>query len=342
LEEQSLLAARLAAQQLSGASSSSVLEATRHLLAVQAQDPRGARLALRVRSSGGRASDVDRALSEERSLVITWVNRGTLHLIAAEDEPLLHRLTTPQLRTGNERRLRQEGVEPAAADRGISVIAKALADTPMTRGQIRTTLDTAGVPTGGQALVHLLFRATLEGLIVRGPVIGGEHAFVLAADWLGKRPTIERERGLAELTRRYLLGHGPAEDRDLARWAQLSLRDARAGLRAIAAELHGSPDGLVDLRRDTRDAALPPPRLLGPFDPLLLGWRSRELVLQGAQGVVTSNGIFRAIALVNGRAAGTWTMPGGRVRLNLWGAPDRGTVAALEDDAKAAETYLSS
>ena len=163
---------------------------------------------------------------------------------------------------------------------------------------------------------------------------------MLVADWLGERPTVDRDRALAELARRYLVGHGPADDRDLAKWAQLPLRDARAGLEAIASELHQRPDGLVDVHRAGPET-LPPPRLLGPFDPLLLGWRSRELVLGDAQGVVTINGIFKPIALIGGRAAGTWTMPGGHVELSLWNEPSRAAAAALRRDAAAVEAYLS-
>lgn len=338
--ERSLLAARLAAQRLSGTPAADVVEATRHLLAVQAQDPRAARLALRARTTGGHASAVDRALTEERSLVITWANRGTLHLLAAEDEPLLHALTTPQLRTASDRRLRQEGVSPDAARRGIAAIVRALGEHgPQTRAQIREVLQTARVPTARQAMVHVLFRATVDGLIVRGPMIGGEHAFVLAADWLGERPKLDRDRALAELSRRYLAGHGPADERDLAKWAQLPLRDARLGLDAIASELEQWPDGLVDLRR-AELPPLPPPRLLGPFDPLLLGWRSREFVLDDAQDVVTVNGIFRAIVVVRGRAAGTWTLRAGRVELRLWRPQGRATTAALAREAAAVEAYL--
>ena len=132
---------------------------------------------------------MDRALTDERSLIVTWVNRGTLHLLAAEDEPLLHALTTPQLRSASDRRLSQEGVGGAAARRGIAAIIKALAERgPLARGEIRAVLERARVPTAGQAVAHVLFRATLDGLIVRGPVIGGEHAFALVADWLGERP----------------------------------------------------------------------------------------------------------------------------------------------------------
>jgi hypothetical protein len=340
-EQRSLLAARLTAQGLAGDPAAGPLEVTRKLLAVQAQDPRGARLAVRARSASAHASDLDRALTEERSLVITWVNRGTLHLIAAEDEPLLHALTTPQLRTGSDRRLAQEGVSPAALDRGIDAIVAALGgEGPMTRDRLRGVLDAIGVPTARQALVHILYRATLDGLIVRGPMVGSEHAFVLRADWLGERQRVDRDRALAELARRYLVGHGPADDRDLAKWAQLPLRDARAGLSAIASELHERPDGLVDIRRSDPEP-LPAPRLLGPFDPLLLGWCSRELVLGDAQGVVTINGIFKSIALVGGRAAGTWSMPGGRVELSLWAQPSRTAAAALRRDAAAVESYLS-
>ena len=336
-----MLETRLVAQRLSGPPASDVVEATRHLLAIQAQDPRGARLALRVRTAGGHASAVDDALTNERSLIITWVNRGTLHLIAAEDEPLLHMLTTPQLRRASDRRLRQEGVSAAAEHRGIAAIVSALgADGPMTRAEIRAVLGRARVPTAGQAMVHVLFRATLDGLIVRGPMVRGEHAFALASDWLGKRPNLNRDHALAELARRYLVGHGPADDRDLAKWAQLPLRDARAGLAAIASELIQRPDGLVDVRRGGVPA-LPPPRLLGPFDPLLLGWRSRAFVLDATQHVVTVNGIIRAIALIDGRAAGTWTMPGGQVELHLWKAQGRQSTAALEHEASAVESYLA-
>jgi hypothetical protein len=197
------------------------------------------------------------------------------------------------------------------------------------------------VSTTGRALVQLLFRATLDGLIVRGPLVDGDHVFVLVSDWLGKRPKIDRDRALAELACPYLAAHGPAEDRDLAKWAQLPLRDARAGIESIASQLNQRPDGLVELDRTASPQPLAPPRLLGPFDPLLLGWRSRDFVLDAAHKVVTSNGIFRAIALISGRAAGTWTLGAGRVQLDLWDNCVPATVTALEQEAIAVEAYLN-
>ena len=95
-------------------------------------------------------------------------------------------------------------------------------------------------------MVHLIFGAAIRGRIVRGPMVGRQHAFALVRDWLAG-PRHARDVALAELARRYLAGHGPATESDLARWAGLPLRDARAGLGAIARELRRLPSGLLDL-----------------------------------------------------------------------------------------------
>ncbi|HTA06440.1 MAG TPA: winged helix DNA-binding domain-containing protein [Solirubrobacteraceae bacterium] len=339
-----LTAERLAAQLLSGRPASDPVAVARRLLAVQGQDPRGARLAIRARSSGLTAADVDRALTEERSLLITWLNRGTLHLICSEDYGWLHTLTTPPLLRGNARRLEQEGVSLAAAERGVRTIERALAaDGPLTRAQLRERLQAARVPTAGQALVHVLMLATLRGLTVRGPMAGGEHAYALVVDWLGEQAPVERDHALAELARRYLAGHAPADDRDLARWAGLPLRDARAGLAAIAPELREREDGLLELakRRRSSAAELPPPRLLGSFDPLLLGWCSREAIVGGNKTLVTSNGLFRPFALVRGRAVASWKLAAGKVALEPFEKLTNATTAALEADAQAVLDYLT-
>jgi len=332
---------RLTSQLLAGPPAASAEAVAERLLAIQGQDPRGARLAVRARTHGLTAAAVDRGLSETRSLVIAWLCRGTLHLVRTEDYPWLHALSTPPLHTGNARRLAQEGVSPEAAERGVTVIERSLAEEgPLSRAQLRERISAAGVRTEGQAFVHLLGLASLRGLIVRGPMIGSEHAFVLVRDWLGASGPVQRDQALAELARRYLAGHGPAEDRDLARWAGLPLRDARKGLEAIASELVQRSDGLVDLRARAPVAAPPPPRLLGAFDPLLLGWCSREAILREHKAIVTVNGLFRPFALVDGRAVATWSLPRGRVTIATFGRLAGADAAALEADAGDVERFL--
>jgi Winged helix DNA-binding domain len=332
---------RLTAQALAGEPLRSSDQVIERLLAVQGQDPRGARLAVRARSEGVTAADVERALTEERSLLIAWLNRGTLHLVRSEDYPWLHALTTPPLATSNTRRLRQEGVSADAAEKGVRTIEKALAEEgPLTRPQLRERLDAAGVPTAGQALVHLFFLATLRGIAVRGPMVGKEHAYVLVRDWLGPQEAVDREQALGELARRYLVGHAPADDRDLARWAGLPLRDARAGLASISAQLVERQDGLLELKKTPPAAPIPPPRLLGPYDPVLLGWTSREEIVGPHKMLVTDNGLFRPFAMVGGRAVATWRLAGGKVTIEHLDEVKKKDAAALESDAARVLEFL--
>jgi hypothetical protein len=336
-----VLPERLAAQLLAGPPARDPVAVAERLLAIQAQDLRAALLAVRVRSAGLTRADVEAACTRDRSLVVTWLNRGTLHLVPAADYPWLHQLTAPRTRVANARRLQQEGVDERAAALGVEVVVDALGrEGVLTREQLRVRLDGAGVRTEGQALVHLLLRASLEGHIVRGPFVGGTQAYVLTRDWLGELEALPREEALARLARRYLAGHGPADDRDLAKWSGLPLGDARAALRAISAELDERPDGGVTLRGRRRRAAPVPPRLLGQFDPLLHGWGSRAQVLGTHEGVVTVNGIFRAIALVEGTAAGVWRIEPSAVVLDPFDPLAQPVVRALERDAADVLHYL--
>lgn len=171
---------------------------------------------------------------------------------------------------------------------------------------------------------------------------GAEQAYVLARDWLGSPPaSFDRDRALAELARRYLAGHGPASDRDLARWAGVPLRDARHGLRQIAGSLVEGPDGLVGPADGIEGYGLPPPRLLGAYEPLLLGWASRDAFVDPRhQRALVSNGLFRPFALVAGKAAATWSLTGGKVTITPFTefAPDAD--AALAADSGDVRRYL--
>lgn len=339
--ERQLVAERLTAQALSGEPLRRPEDVAGRLLAVQGQDPRGARLAIRARTSGVEAADVDRALTEDRSLLITWLNRGTLHLVCSEDYPWLQALTAPGHFASCRRRLRQEGVSEAEAERAMGRIEKALAEQgPLGGKDLRERLTSAGVPTAGQIFIHLMFMAAVRGILVRGPMIGKQHAYALVQDWLGPQAPVDRDAALAELARRYLAGHGPASDRDLSRWAGLPLRDARAGLGAIASELRERPDGLVELAKRPPAAPLPPPRLLGAFEPVLLGWTSREDIVGPHKLLVTINGIFRPFALVGGRAVATWRLAGGKVTIEHLDELTGKAAAALEAEAAAVTGFL--
>ena len=338
------VAERLAAQLLSGPPARDAVAVAGRLLAVQGQDPRGARLSIRARTDGLSAADVDRALTEDRTLLITWLNRGTLHLVRSEDHHWLHALMAPPLVTGNARRLAQEGVTPDAADRGVAVMRArpgrgGAADPP--RSSASGSRPAACAPTARRSCTSSCSPACAASRSAARWWGASTPTCSCATGWASRRRSTA-SKALAELARRYLAGHGPASDRDLARWAGLPLRDARAGLSAIASELDERDDGLVDLAGREPAPPLPPPRLLGPFDPVLLGWTSREPLLGDRQGSVTVGGLFRPFALVRGRAAATWRLAGGEVTIEPFAKLSRAVAAALDAEASDVLRFMAS
>ena len=350
MSDAALRRARAAAQLLHRPPTAGVAQAVGRLLAVQAQDLRAARLALRARTDGLTAADVNAALTDERSVLVTWLMRGTLHLVGRDDYPWLLGLTAPARLSANRRRLGQEGVSPGDAERAVGIVERALADDgPLTRSQLAERIAAKGIRTEGQAAPHLLMLAALRGIAVLGPLReDGRHAFALARDWLGTAPPAElagaeRDGALAGLARRYLAAHGPAAPADLAAWSGLALRDARAGLKAIASELAERGDDLVDLAaREPAPKAIPA-RLLAAFDPYLLGWKERAFAVPAryAERIHPGGGMLRATATVDGRAVGTWSTAGGRLELEPFGRLPAGARAALATDADDVARFLA-
>ena len=224
------------------------------------------------------------------------------------------RLTAPTLITASARRLAPEGVTPAAADGGSRRSARAR-PTRAARAGSCASLDAAGLRrrVGAGAPADA---GALRGAIVRGPMVGAQHAYALVRDWLGApAPT-------TTATRRWpssRAGTWPVTARPTsATWRggrPAAARRAR-GHRAIASELRERDDGLLELRAtDQTPAPLPPPRLLGAFDPLLLGWCSRAAHPRRPQADRDGQRPVPAVRTRKRTRDATWTICGGEGRL---------------------------
>lgn len=330
---------RLEAQQLAArqpASAEAVVRAVRGRVGVQAQEPRAARLALRARIRGLGAAAVEAALVRERSLVRTWTLRGTLHLVAAEDLAWLLGLLAPGLIRGGERRRLELGLDAGTSRRGVDALDRMLrAEGPLTRAEIAARLAALGIPTAGQATIHLIALAGLEAMLCYGPDRDGEATFVALEDWLENWPKNGNEPGPAlppedaatELARRYLAGYGPAIPEDLATWSGLKVGEARAAWRRLEGRLlgvtlRGAPAWLLaddSARLDAAPPAGPIVRLVPGYDPYLLGYRRRDLAVdpEHARAIHPGGGVLHPAILVDGRAAGTWKPARRRGRLDV-------------------------
>jgi hypothetical protein len=198
--------------------------------------------------------------------------------------------------------------------------------------------STRPAPTGA------LYAACL-GVVCRGPEAAADKAtYVLTDEWLND--TADRgltgDEALAELAVRHASSYGPVTVQDFARWSGLPLGRARLGHAAAGARIAGvlGPNGPLSVAADSPGppAASDPPtiRMTGHFDPYLLGYHDRDLLLSPAfaSRIATGGGLLMPCVLLDGEVTATWrhTWRGGRLTIRvepLAGRPDETLTAGI-------------
>lgn len=314
---------------------------------MQAQVLSATALGMRARSAGLSAASVNRALKDERSIVRTWLMRGTLHVVAAEDVRWLVDLLGPVFSRTATRRHAQLGLDDDLKTRGVAAIRRILSDSePLTRYELvdrlrrwKVTLDPKT-----QAPIHLIGLAALQGILCLGPDRDdGDATYVLMDDWVPPGPARSRETALTELGRRYFAAYGPATVEDLSAWSGLSMIDARSavsGARAGLADvmIQGRPGFLLkELLKFDAKPRKTDVRLLPAFDTYLLGYRRRDLAMPIPlqRRLQRGGGWLHPAVVINGRAVAAWGLrkSGGRrgqVTVELFGPMSPAVRAGIE------------
>ena len=307
---------RLHAQGLGTQRGGTVSETARSAGAIQAQDRLGEQLGVGTRSTNLTAADVDQARLADRTVVRNWLMRGTLHLVPAEDLRWTLDLLGEAMDAKAHKRRRDLGISDDDHANVLDFLRKELAvKGPMTRSEIGEALRTAGLPWEGQATPHLLRTASLLGVACFGPDRDGDTTHVLIDDWL---PLVDPppDPG-AELARRYFAAYGPATQSDFRWWSGLPAADARGAMKAIAHDLaevnvEGQSMWMMPEAVAKIDEVLAGPRgvlrVLGPFDPYVLGYAKRDLDVPDhlLKRINAGGGMIRSCVLIDGRLVGTW------------------------------------
>ncbi|CCH28655.1 winged helix DNA-binding domain-containing protein [Actinosynnema sp. NPDC047251] len=273
------------------------------VFALQAQDVPALRLAAHARG-------VD---TLDGPFVRTWAMRGTLHLIAVEDLWVLPVLK-PSILASTKKRRTELGLTDDVCGRGIRALCEVVTE-PLTRAEIVTRLNEVGFPLdpASQAPAHLLMYAAVSSFLHRDL----DDRYHLFDDVPWQDGTVE------DLWRRYRRAYGPATVADFAAWSGLPKRELR-DLPEIPGE-RADPDGTA--------------RMLGHFDPYLLGYKDRSLALapEHASRVQTGGGFLTPHVVVDGRVVATWhKAPSG---FEIRPFPDH-TVPDLREEAERVAAFL--
>jgi hypothetical protein len=352
LDPAGLRRARLRGQLLSGSPPRDLGEVVRAVVGVQAQDRQAAALALRVRSTGVTARDVDATWALDGPLVLTWSLRGTRHLHHVDDVRWMLAITAPAFSAGSPARSRQLGIAGETGDRAVRALREALRRRgPLTRPQVRELLARRGIDASGQAPIHVIRRAALEGVLCVVPTPGGDETYVAFDDRVPASKEVGSEAALTELARRFLRGYGPATPADLAAWSGLPRRTAEAAWSSLAGELAEVEvqGGRAWMRRDdvrSRRAAggrPAPVRLLPAFDSLLLGYADRSAFVPTAYArrVNAGGGMIRPTILSDEGVVGTWALRRGDVEVAPFGSLGPETRREVDRERSAVRRFLA-
>jgi hypothetical protein len=257
--------------------------------------------------------------------VRTWTARGTVHLIAATDRPWLHALFAERNGRVFGARFERFGITEEVRAMRADVV-ELCAEQPRDRASLLRALAERGHRSLEQGPINTFVPwLSSEGLIV------SDTAGVLhAAD---PPPPVDRDEAVAILGARYAAGYGPCDASDLAKWSGLPITQARRALEAAGAttDLDAWPV-----------AELPSCLLLGAFDTLMLGHRTREpfVAAEHDHHILKAGGMLRPVALVDGVATGTWSIKRGCAEPTWFGAP--APTGALDSEASDIQRFLAS
>ena len=294
---------RLQNQKLSSSELKKPVDVVRWLGAVQAQDLEGAKWALALRMRNATKAVIEKAYNEGKVLR-THVMRPTWHFVAAEDIRWLLELTAPRVNIKAGPYYRKYELDAETFKRSNKALTNALRDGKhLTRAALKAVLNKAGVAVDDPIrLVHVLFRAELDGVICSGPIVGKQITYALLEERVPAAKPVERDEALAELSRRFFTSHGPATLHDFSWWSGLTVADAKRGLALVNSQQRATQSA-----QKSKYSA----HFLPAFDEYLVAYKDRE------------QGLLGPAVIVDGRISGTWKRTIDKAAVTIFFSPFR-------------------
>ena len=315
LDTLALNRALLARQWLLEPRAATALEAVEQLVGLQAQDVRAPYFQLVPRLRGFDPAELS-ALLESRAAVRIVLMRGTIHLVSARDAYMLRPLVQPMIARATDGNHAVTAAHDDLARAGRALVE----EQPRTFAQLAEALGPRFPADDPQ---HLAQQVRAHVPLVQVPPRGlwqraGAPAHTSLEAWCPDAAEQDHQLDMEALILRYLAAFGPATVQDAQKWSGLTRLAphfqalAEQGRAVTATDAETGRRVLYDLpdapRPDPGAAGRLAPILTGPFDNLILSHAdtTRVLPAEHRSKVMTQNGLFAGLVLVDGFAAGNW------------------------------------
>ncbi|HEU5207984.1 MAG TPA: winged helix DNA-binding domain-containing protein [Longimicrobiales bacterium] len=230
-------AARLRYQRLTSAPLRTANDVVAWFGAMQSQEYAIARWSIGLRARNLRDTDVERAYARG-DVLRTHVLRPTWHFVAPADIRWMSELTAPRIQAQMAGRHRQLELSGKLIAKAAATIGKALENgTHLTRTEIQALLESNRIDLKNERLGHVMMLLELDALVCSGAPKGRQHTYALLDERAPHAASMGRDDALAELARRFFQSHGPASEKDLARWATLTLTDVRRSIELLGDDI---------------------------------------------------------------------------------------------------------
>jgi hypothetical protein len=260
-------------------------------------------------------------------------------------------LTAPRIKASMQSRLRQLELTEAVIAKSRTVIQQALQDEDcLSRDALVTFLNEAGIPTDDNRASHLFMVAELDGLICSGRLVKGRQTYALLEKRTPKTGPLSKADAPSRLARTYFTSHGPATLKDFAWWSGLSLGEASRGFEMVQS---GFTSEIVDgttywFHKSNRPTKGDDQQvyLLPAFDEFIISYADRRAALpEGvSQRLVSDNGMFRPVVVVDSLVLGVWkrTIKKDQVfiEVELFASPPKGALDGIEAAATKFAAFL--
>jgi hypothetical protein len=302
---------RLSSQRLAKSSFKQAEQVVEHLGVIQAQDYSAGKWTIGLRLPNSIDASVEKAVVD-RSIIRSWILRGTLHFVTPDDLRWMVKLVASKLISNNARRYRELELDGETLNRSNDVLANALqGNKQLSRPALFEVLQKHGISTEGQRGVYMLQRASLDGLICQSGVERNYPIFITIEGNIPKGRILSREESLTELARRYFISHGPASLQDFVSWSGLLISDARAGLEGAKKNLEKEEIDGIEYWSDPTLKVIKTPSptayLFPSYDEYWIAYKARSAIVASsdAKRVDLHNGYSPTI-VVDGQVIGLW------------------------------------
>lgn len=305
---------RLLSQQLICPQFASPREVVNWMGAIQAQDHKGMRWAVAMRTKKPSLKAFQKAFNSGE-IVRFHLMRGTWQLISAEDYWPFIQLCAPKAIAVTRGWMASNHISIPDEEilRIREILCQIIADKrSATKEDIVQGLAERDVRMDDHRLSYHLRMSEFAGVICSGDLLPIRATYALSADKLPAPAQTDRDETLMIFTRKYFRHSQPATLEDFSWWSGLNQSDCKRGIAMLGDWLHtekwhGREFYLTD---DARTRGFQKGRciLLPPFDEYLISYKSRDIVLHPdyTHRAHNNSGIFWPVILQDGQVAGNW------------------------------------